>query len=376
MTTSQEVPTFDPGSVPMDYYTRTTPLVGVLTHPDYRLHNNGDHPDNRYKIDRIADALFNSSIADQVMRFYPRYATADQVALVHDPKFVELVERAAGAGSGWLDTDTRIGPGSYETALLAAGGVIAAVDDVMMPAFNRPDSIFAIVRPPGHHSTADRAMGFCIFNNVAIAAKYAQKAYAVERVMIVDWDIHHGNGTNEIYAADPSLLFVSIHQWPLYPGTGWFTDAGFESAAGTNINIPVPPGAGDALYQAAFERIIEPIAEQFRPELILVSAGQDCHASDPLSDALVTFDGFQWMTRAIKRMAEKHANGRYVLALEGGYNQHTLPWLVTGIVAAMGDLQFDYVDSFAATSKKPLSKSHNQRLRDVIDTLKPFWKLD
>ncbi|MFL5760184.1 MAG: histone deacetylase [Thermomicrobiales bacterium] len=376
MTVPQQLPAPAPGSVPMNYYNRSTPLVGVLNHPDYRLHDTGDHPENRYKIDRISDVLFNSSIAERVMRFFPRYATAEQIALVHEPKFIAMVERAAGSGPGWLDTDTRIGPGSYETALLAAGGVIAAVDDVMMPAFFRPDSVFAVVRPPGHHSSADRAMGFCIFNNVAIAARYAQQTYGIERVMIVDWDVHHGNGTNDIFAADPSVLFTSLHQWPLYPGTGWFTDVGFEEAAGTNVNIPVPPGAGDALYQAAFERIIEPIADQFRPDLILVSAGQDCHASDPLSDALVTLDGFQWMTGAVRRIADKHAQGRYVLALEGGYNQHALPWLVTGIAAAMGDLPFDHVDSFAPKSARPMRKSHEQRIQDVIDTLKPYWKLD
>jgi acetoin utilization deacetylase AcuC-like enzyme len=376
MTPRKDSTALDPGSVPMNYYTRSTPLAGVLTHPDFAVHNTGDHPENRYKIDRIAETLFTSPIADHIMRFYPRYATADQIALVHDPKFVSMVERAAGSGAGWLDTDTRVGPGSYETALLAAGGVIAAIDNVMMEAFHRPDAVFAIIRPPGHHATADRAMGFCVFNNIAIAARYAQKTYGLERVMIVDWDIHHGNGTNDIFAADPSVLFVSLHQWPLYPGSGWFTDVGFAEAAGTNINIPVPPGAGDALYQAAFERIVEPIADQFRPELILVSAGQDCHASDPLSDAMVTLDGLQWMTRAVRRMADKHTNGRYVLALEGGYNQHTLPWLVTGIVAAMADLPFDYVDSFAEVAKKPLSKSPGQRLLDVIDTLKPYWKLD
>ncbi len=375
MTDRQDMTAIEPGSIPMDYYERSTPLVGVLTHPDYRLHNTGDHPESRFKIDRIADTLFNSSIADQVMRFYPRYATADQIALAHDPKFVSMVERAAGSGNGWLDTDTRVGPGSYETALLAAGGVIAAVDNVMMPAFFRPDSVFAIVRPPGHHATRDRAMGFCIFNNVAIAARYAQKTYGIERVMIVDWDVHHGNGTNDIFAADPSVLFVSLHQWPLYPGSGWFTDVGFKEAEGTNINIPVPPGAGDALYRAAFERIIEPIAEQFQPELIAVSAGQDCHASDPLSDILVTLDGLQWMTRAVRRIAANHAKGRYVLALEGGYNQHTLPSLVTGIVAAMGDLEIDYVDSFAPKKSQSLSKEHDRRLRDVEEVLRPLWNL-
>ena len=374
--TSIDSAAVDPGSIPMSYYERVRPLVGVLTHPDYRVHDTGDHPDNRFKIDRIADTLFSSSIGGEIMRFYPRYATCEQVALAHDERFVSMVERAAGSGPGWLDTDTRVGPGSYETALLATGGVIAAVDNVMMLAFHRPDAVFALVRPPGHHASRGRSMGFCIFNNVAIAARYAQQTYGIERVMIVDWDAHHGNGTNDIFAADPSVLFVSLHQWPLYPGTGWFTDVGFAEAAGTNINIPVPPGAADAMYEAAFERIIEPIADQFRPELILVSAGQDCHASDPLSDGQVTLEGFQWMTRAVKRIADKHAQGRYVLALEGGYNQHTLPWLVSGIVAAMADVPFDYVDSFAGASAKKLPKAHDQRLRDVATALIPYWKLD
>jgi acetoin utilization deacetylase AcuC-like enzyme len=360
----------------MAYYRRTTPLVGVLTHPDYAIHATGDHPENRHKIDRIADVLFNSPFAGHIMRFFPRYATRDQIALAHDPRFIALVESAASSGTGWLDTDTRVGPGSFETALLAAGGMIAAVDNVMMPAFHRPDAVFGIIRPPGHHATRNRAMGFCIFNNVAVAARYAQQTYQIERVMIIDWDIHHGNGTNDIFAADPSVLFVSLHQWPLYPGSGWYTDVGRGPGEGYSINIPVPPGAGDPLYQAAFSRIIEPIARQFEPELIIVSAGQDCHASDPLSDAQVTLEGLHAMVRSVRGLADTYCGGRYLLALEGGYNQHALPWLVSGIVAAMGNFPFEFDDDFKPDDTISLPDAHDARLRDISAALRPYWKLD
>lgn len=372
---TDSAPPAELGSPPLGYYRRSEPLAGVLLHPEYQRHFNGDHPDNPYKIDRIGDALFEMPWADRLMRFYPRYARPDQIALAHDEKFIALVESAANAGSGWLDTDTRIAPGSYETALLAAGGVISAVESVMMTAFNRPDSVFCIVRPPGHHAYADRAMGFCIFNNVAVAARYAQKTFGIERVMIVDWDVHHGNGTNEIFAEDPSVLFVSIHQWPLYPGLGWLTDVGNGAGEGTNINIPVPPGAGDAMYRAIFDRIIEPVAEQFKPGLILVSAGQDCHCSDPLSDANVTYRGFREMEFAIRRMADRSCDGRHVLALEGGYNQHTLPYTVSSIVSAMIDAPWEVEDALAPSDRDLLTGTQEARIADVLAELKPYWNL-
>ncbi len=369
------MPRTEPGSIPMGYYRREIPLIGVLGHPYFRTHDPGDHPDNRFKVDRVLDAIAAAPWSDRVMRFFPRYATPAQIALAHDPKFVDLVRTSSDTAGGWMDTDTRVSPGSYETALLAAGGVIAAVDDVMMEAFHRPDGIFCVVRPPGHHATADRAMGFCLFNNVAVGARYAQRVYGLERVMVLDWDVHHGNGTNDIFHADPSVLFVSLHQWPLYPGSGWYTDVGSGAGEGYTVNIPLPPGAGDPAYRAAFARIVEPIAEQFAPQFLLVSAGQDCHAADPLSDELVTLDGFRVMSRAVRRIAERHAGGRYVLALEGGYNQHTLPWLVAGIVAALGDLPDDIVDPFAPPDTTTLPAAHDERLREVAAALAPYWTI-
>lgn len=354
---------------------RDMPLVGVVSHPFYRAHDTADQPDNRFKVDRILDALDAAPFSDQVLRFFPRYATLSQLALAHDERFIELLQATVHTRGGWMDTDTHLGPGTFDTARLAAGGIIAAVDNVLMEAFQRPDSLFCLVRPPGHHATADRAMGFCFFNNVAIAARYAQRTYGIERVMILDWDVHHGNGTQDIFAADPSVLFVSLHQWPLYPGSGWFTEVGIGDAEGLTVNVPMLPGAGDAAYRAAFERIVEPIAEQFAPQLVLVSAGQDCHAADPLADLAVTLDGFRWMERAVRRIAARAAGGRHVLALEGGYNQHTLPWLVTSIVAAMGDLPDETTDPFATPEGSSLLPAHAERLDQVVNALRPYWRL-
>jgi acetoin utilization deacetylase AcuC-like enzyme len=361
-----------PGSLPMEYYRRTERTAGVVVHPDFGLHVTGEHPENQQKVDRIADVLFAMPWADRLMRFYPRYARPEQIALVHDERYIRLIETASHAGAGWMDTDTRIGPGSYDIALLAAGGVMSAVDHVMMEAYHRPDSVFCIVRPPGHHAYAGRAMGFCLFNNVAIATRYAQAEFGLERVMIIDWDVHHGNGTAEIFAEDPSVLFVSMHQWPLYPGLGWYTEVGRGAGAGKNVNIPVPPGAGDAMYGAIFDRIITPLADQFRPELILVSAGQDCHCSDPLSDINVTYAGFQMMELAVRDLADRHCAGRHVLALEGGYNQHTLPYTVSAIIAAMADLPWEIEDGLAPEQDQ-LTDAQARRVEEVITELTPYW---
>jgi len=231
------------------------------------------------------------------------------------------IEDTARRGGGWLDPDTVMSAGSYQAALYAAGGLIRAVEAVMS---GEVTSAFALVRPPGHHATSGQAKGFCLFNNIAIAARYALDKYKLERILIIDFDVHHGNGMQDTFYDNPQVMYISTHQYPFYPGTGSLEETGSGAAKGTNINIPLPAGCGDAEYLKAFEQIIVPAARRFNPRLILVSAGYDNHWADPLAMMEVSVTGFGQMTEIIKGLADELCGGRLALTLEGGYNLDAL----------------------------------------------------
>jgi acetoin utilization deacetylase AcuC-like enzyme len=244
-----------------------------------------------------------------------REATTEELARVHDARFVERLDRLRGQ-NGNLDADTYIAPASVEAARLAAGGLVAMVDRLIDGPV--PKGV-ALLRPPGHHARPAHAMGFCLLNNVAVAAAHA-RTRGIERVLVLDWDVHHGNGTQEMFWRSPNVLYISTHQFPLYPGTGDLDEVGEDEGRGFTVNVPLSPGGGDDVYRAAFERIILPIAEAYAPELVLVSAGFDASARDPLAQMELDADAFGWMASSLAAVAAKTAKGRMALVLEGGYD--------------------------------------------------------
>jgi acetoin utilization deacetylase AcuC-like enzyme len=243
---------------------------------------------------------------------------------VHTPQYVQRVRKGCQKGEKYLDSmDTHISPKSYDVAVTAVGGVLLAIDGTMEGKFR---NAFCAIRPPGHHAIKDRAMGFCLFNNVAIGTRYIQQKYGLSKVLIVDWDVHHGNGTQDLFYDDPTVLYFSIHQYTFYPGSGYWWMGGSEEEKGTgkgfgyNINVPLKAGGGDNVYQKAFELRLRPKAIEFNPDFVLISAGFDAHKDDPLGEMNVTAGGFAEMTSIVKELAEKCCEGRLVSVLEGGYN--------------------------------------------------------
>jgi acetoin utilization deacetylase AcuC-like enzyme len=276
------------------------------------------HPERPERYDAVIRALEKSGLAQDLLPVKPREATEEELLLCHTQKYLTIAKHDIDAGLPSLSTgDTDIGRNSWDVASHAVGGVLNAVDAVIS---GEARNAFCAVRPPGHHASAGRGMGFCLFNNVAIAARYAQRKHGLERVMIVDWDVHHGNGTQDIFYSDPSVFFFSTHQWPLYPGTGRADETGEGRGAGSTMNFPFAAGSGRAEVLGAVQNSLMPAAEKFRPELLLISAGFDSRIGDLLGQFTLTDDDFADLTHAVMEMADCYAAGRVVSLLEGGYN--------------------------------------------------------
>jgi acetoin utilization deacetylase AcuC-like enzyme len=309
--------------------------TAVLLERAFLEHENPPgHPERADRIAVLLDAL--EQLPDEgVVRIAPRPATLDELRAVHTREHIARIAATAGVAHTPFDADTQAGPRTYEIALLAAGGFLEVLDAILD---GRADNGLALVRPPGHHAESDRAMGFCFFNNIAIGARHLRRRRGIRRVLIVDWDVHHGNGTQEIFYDDPSVFFVSIHEHPLYPGTGGARETGVGAATGTTLNVPLPPGSGDEDYVQAFDRIVEPACRRFAPEFVLVSAGFDPHARDPLASMEMTRDGFAELARRIQALADEHCGGRWAAVLEGGYDLVALRESVVAVLHEMRGL--------------------------------------
>lgn len=291
------------------------------------------HPESPERYEAVVQAVNQVPGLDRVPRIPVRHATEDEIALCHSRDYIGIVKHDIARGLRDLSTgDTAIGSKSLDVALRAVGGVLNAVDQIVTDHTKRA---FCAVRPPGHHATPTRGMGFCIFNNVALAARYARKKHGIERVLIVDWDVHHGNGTQEIFYEDGFVLFFSTHQHPWYPGTGRAEETGEGKGKNRIVNRPLPAGSGRKEVGEAFRLGLKPAAEAFRPDLVIISAGFDSREGDPLGRFRLTDDDFVELTELLLEIADKHSGGRVLSVLEGGYS---LPGLQAGVAAHLGRL--------------------------------------
>jgi acetoin utilization deacetylase AcuC-like enzyme len=342
--------------------------LAIIKDDRYLEHDPGEgHPESPNRLRVIYDLI------DREFGSLPhvplRLATVNELSLVHDPFYIQTVANTEGKRFSRLDPDTGLSALSYETARLAVGGLLEAVDIILKTPQSKPHnpkSVFAFVRPPGHHAEPDRGMGFCIFNNIAIAAAYAQEQYGLKKVLIVDWDLHHGNGTQHAFYDDPSVLFFSSHQYPYYPGTGNFDEVGSGRGEGFTVNAPFPTGFGDAEYLAVYDRILKPVALEYKPEIVLVSAGFDPYVKDPLGGMAVTGAGFGALAAIVRAIADQTCGGKVLITLEGGYNPEGLREGVKAVLQA-----FTHAPQ---TIHAPAAPAAERVIQAVISHQKKYWK--
>ncbi|MGH7871852.1 MAG: histone deacetylase family protein [Candidatus Binatia bacterium] len=334
----------------------------VVVDKEYLKHFPGEeHPERAERIQALLD-LAQTLDQEKFVLVPPRPATRSEVELIHKPEYVRLIESTAKMNQFALDGDTITSRDSFAVGLLAVGGLLRIIDSI---AAGECQNGFALVRPPGHHALRERAMGFCLFNTIAIGAEYLKRIHGAKRVLIMDWDVHHGNGTQDAFYDDPSVMFISTHQYPYYPGSGAFTETGAGAGEGFTVNIPLPAGCADAEYLQVFQDIVDPSVKKFQPEWILVSAGFDPHRRDPLGGMGVTEQGFGAMAKRLLALADRFAAARIVFLLEGGYDLAALRSSVSAVLAAMqsrGDSK-DTVSKWAESGIEPVVR----RVRQVHD---------
>jgi len=321
---------------------------------------------------RVKNLIEKSGLMAQLVQTEPQPATEAQLAYFHTEAHIENVKKLSDGEGGFCGDSAFVGKGSYEIAKLSAGGAITAVQTVVTDANIR--NAYVLTRPPGHHAMANEGMGFCIFNNAVISAKYAQNELGIKKILILDWDAHHGNGTEDAFYDDDSVLYISLHQEGLEPiGRGNVEDRGVGKGAGYTINIPLPAGSGDAVYEYAFRQIVVPAVQDFAPELIIVSAGQDGNIFDPLARMMLSAEGFRTMTKFVKELANEYANGRLVCLHEGGYCPVYVPFCTLAIIEELSGITTDAKDPFiyalAGTTYNRLLEWQKARVDEVRDAI-------
>ncbi|MCF8054177.1 MAG: histone deacetylase [Deltaproteobacteria bacterium] len=343
--------------------------TGIVRDDRYINHGHESHPESPRRLQSVHAMVDSPEMASLFVRIPPRYASEEELRMVHTKSYIEEVAATEGQGIAWLDPDTQTSEDSFQTAKLAVGGVLNAVDAVVGGKVN---NAFALVRPPGHHSHSRRAAGFCLFNNVALAAQQALKKHKLERVLIVDWDLHHGDGTQDTFYESNSVLFFSSHQYPYYPGSGALQEVGNGDGLGYTINVPLATGAGNAEYLKIYQQLLVPATLAFKPELIIVSAGFDTYFMDPLGGMKVTTEGYAYLTRMVMDLAKVCCKNRLLVVLEGGYH---LQGLTASIKAVLLELKEE-----TKTQPKMLemiasgaSSDYDAVISKVKDKLCDFW---
>ena len=344
--------------------------TGIVRDPRYLEHITSEyHPENHHRLEVIHEMLDDGDMAGKFIEIPPRFATEEEIEFVHTPEYISRVAATADQPHTMLDPDTHTSPKSYEAAKLAVGGLLESIDGVMN---GEIDNSFAFVRPPGHHAESDRGMGFCLFNNVAVGARYAIEKYSLERILIVDWDLHHGNGTQNAFYNDPKVLYFSTHQFPYYPGTGSFHETGAGDGKGFTVNVPLSGGQGDGDYARIFERILKPICLQLQPRFILVSAGFDIYFRDPLGAMKITPKGFARLTKILLEIADRNCEGKIAFVLEGGYH---LEGLKESVKAVLKELKGESVLLEEEINKEEaISPSIDSVIDRATGIYKDFWK--
>lgn len=345
--------------------------TGIVRDERYLRHSAGFyHPESPERLKAIYAMLDTPEMKGHFVDITPRYATHEEIGLVHKKSYIDLIAKTANMSYYSLDPDTQTSPESYDTAKLAVGGLLNAVDAVLE---KRVDNAMALIRPPGHHASEQRAAGFCLFNNVAIAARYLISKCGFQRILIADWDLHHGDGTQAIFYNDNKVLYFSTHQYPAYPGTGRITEIGSGPGLGYTINVPMRARSDDPLFVKAYRDILVPVSLKYKPEFVFISAGFDPYIHDPLGDLRVTPDGFAALTRIIMSIADTCCEGRLVAVLEGGYHIEGVTASVKAVLKELSDMQRFPEEKMEEWEREAEKNRDINVINRVKEQIEPIW---